>query len=287
MTFSNRRQVFRRLLAGSACVFPASVFDPVSARLAQSCGFELGMLAGSTASAAVLGAPDLVVLTLSEFAEQARRITRAATLPLMVDADHGYGNALNVMRTVEELESAGVAALTIEDTLLPRPFGRTERDAFISPEEFGGKLRAAVAARRDSELVIVGRTGVLPSQGAEAVRVRIEVCEQARVDGVFLTGVKSRDQVRRVHQMTALPLVLGTIPQELQEREFLADNGVRVALQGHIPLRMAAKALEQAYEHLRAGRPPDELEPLAATAETMQRVLAQDDYRDRTEKYLE
>lgn len=286
MTFSDRRQLFRQLLAGSACVFPASVFDPVSARLAQSCGFELGMLAGSTASAAVLGAPDLVVLTLSEFAEQARRITRAATLPLMVDADHGYGNALNVMRTVEELEGAGVAALTIEDTRLPRPFGGTEKDAFISLEEFGGKLRAAVAARRDPGLVIVGRTGVLPSAGEEAAGIRMQVCAQAGADAVFLTGVKSGDQVQRVHQMTALPLVLGTIPQELQDREFLARNGVRVALQGHMPLRMVVKALEQTYQHLHAGRSPDDLEPLAATAETMQRVLAQQDYRDWAEKYL-
>jgi carboxyvinyl-carboxyphosphonate phosphorylmutase len=110
-------------LEGSACVHPASVFDAMSARMAESLGFEVGMFAGSIASATVLGAPDLVVLTLTEFAEQIRRIARGSDLPLMVDADHGYGNALNVMRTVEELETAGVAALTIEDTVLPTPFG--------------------------------------------------------------------------------------------------------------------------------------------------------------------
>ena len=118
MTFTERRRQYRQFLQGTGCLYPASVFDPVSARLAEAAGFEIGMLAGSIASATVLGAPDIVVLTLTEFAEQARRIARAGRLPLMVDADHGYGNALSVMRTVSELEAAGVSALTIEDTRL-------------------------------------------------------------------------------------------------------------------------------------------------------------------------
>src|SRR2546422_6536039 len=157
MLLSERRKQYRGVLEGKACVPPASVFDAMSARMAESLGFEIGMFAGSIASGTVLGAPDLVVLTLTEFAEQIRRITRGSDLPLMVDADHGYGNALNVMRTVEELETAGVAALTIEDTVLPTPFGR-RGDGLVSVEEMVGKLRAAVAARQDPSLVGIGRT---------------------------------------------------------------------------------------------------------------------------------
>src|SRR6516225_2635731 len=123
MHWTDRRRRFRAILKGDLCYHPASVFDPLSARIAQDLGFEVGMFAGSTASLTVLGAPDLIVLTLSEFAEQAYRINRAGGLPLLVDADHGYGNALNATRTVEELETAGVAALSIEDTELPTPFG--------------------------------------------------------------------------------------------------------------------------------------------------------------------
>jgi PEP phosphonomutase and related enzymes len=103
-TRTDRRKRFRSLLSGERCIHPGSVFDPISARIAEDLGFELGMFAGSTASLTVLGAPDLIVLTLSEFAGQAYRINRAGGLPLLVDADHGYGNALNVKRTVEELE---------------------------------------------------------------------------------------------------------------------------------------------------------------------------------------
>src|ERR671939_283803 len=126
MHWTERRRRFRGILKGDRCYHPASVFDPLSARIAQDLGFEVGMFAGSTASLTVLGAPDLILITLSEFAGQAYRINRAFDLPLLVDADHGYGNALNVMRTVQELETAGVAALTIEDTLLHSAFSETK-----------------------------------------------------------------------------------------------------------------------------------------------------------------
>lgn len=104
--WQERRERFRSVLSGNKCVYPGSVFDPISARIAEDLGFEVGMFAGSVASMTVLGAPDLIVLTLTEFAAQAHRICRAGNLPLLCDADHGYGNALNVMRTVEELETA-------------------------------------------------------------------------------------------------------------------------------------------------------------------------------------
>src|SRR5258708_5696574 len=161
MNWTDRRTRFRAILAGERCIHPGSVFDPLSARIAEDLGFEIGMFAGSVASLAVLGAPDLIVLTLTEFAAQAYRINRAGNLPLLVDADHGYGNALNVKRTVEELETAGVAALTIEDTVLPRPFGDGKL-TLTSIEEGAGKMRAALSGRQDPALVIAGRTGALP-----------------------------------------------------------------------------------------------------------------------------
>ncbi len=166
-SITDRRQRFRAVLAGQHCIHPGSVFDPMSARIAEDLGFEVGMYAGSTASLTVLGAPDLIVLTLSEFAQQARRICRAVrTLPVLVDADHGYGNALNAMRTVQEMENSGVAAMTLEDTVLPRPYG-DGRVTLISLEEGLGKVRAALAARDDPSFVIVARSGVVSVNGVE------------------------------------------------------------------------------------------------------------------------
>jgi carboxyvinyl-carboxyphosphonate phosphorylmutase len=181
-TAHRMRLRFRDILAGDVCIHPGSVHDAISARIAGSLGFELAMFAGSVASLAVLGAPDIVVLTLTEFAEQARRICRAAPLPVLVDADHGYGNALNVMRTVQELEIAGIAALTIEDTDLPTPFA-TPKPTLLSIEEGAGKIAAALAARDDPLMAATSLPIILgsapPSLGDKAKlaesRVRISL----------------------------------------------------------------------------------------------------------------
>src|SRR5437764_13229281 len=125
MAFSKRRQSLRAVLSGSSCVHPASVYDAISIRIAEDLGFELGMFGGSVASLAVLGDPDITLITLTELAEQMRRMSRAASLPVLVDADHGYGNALNVRPAVQELDEAGAAGLTIEDTLLPQAFAQS------------------------------------------------------------------------------------------------------------------------------------------------------------------
>src|SRR6195256_173656 len=116
------------------------------------------MFGGSVASLAVLGDPDITLITLTEIAEQMRRMSRAAALPVLVDADHGYGNALNVSRTVQELEAAGAAGLPIEDTLLPKAYGQAKTQ-LISLEEGVGKMQAALDARSDPSLLIIGRTG--------------------------------------------------------------------------------------------------------------------------------
>ncbi len=166
MAFQERRNALRAVLTGSTCIRPGSVYDATSIRIAQDVGFKVGMFGGSVASLAVLGDPDIALITLTELAEQMRRMSRAASLPVLVDADHGYGNAMNVRRTVEELETAGAAGLTIEDTLLPQAFGQAKTQ-LISLEEGLGKVRAAVDARSDPALVILARTGAVSVTGLD------------------------------------------------------------------------------------------------------------------------
>lgn len=200
------RFAFRELLASGSCYHTASVFDPMSARIAADLGFEVGILGGSVASLQVLAAPDFALITLSEFVEQATRIGRVAQLPVIADADHGYGNALNVMRTVIELERAGVAALTIEDTLLPAQFGRKSTD-LISVEEGVGKIRAAIEARVDSALSIIARTnaGVLST---EQIIHRTQSYQKAGADGICMVGVKDFDQLEQIAEHLTVPLML-------------------------------------------------------------------------------
>ena len=276
MDLTRRRERYREILAGDECVHPASVFDPMSARIAEDLGFDVGMFAGSIGAATVIGAPDLITLTLTEFAQQAYRICRAGSISLMVDADHGYGNALNVKRTVEELESAGVAALTIEDTLLPLPFGG--EGGLISLEEGVGKMRAALSGRQDANLVVAGRTSALRLAGVDETVRRVSAYEQAGVDAIFLAGAQTLDELRAVREATDLPLLLGGTTPELSNRAVLAENGVRVALQGHLPFQAAVKAVYDTLRALREGADPGALAASATSPELMARATRQADH---------
>ena len=284
MDLTRRRERYREILAGDECVHPASVFDPISARIAEDLGFEVGMFAGSIGAATVIGAPDLITLTLTEFAQQAYRICRAGSISLMVDADHGYGNALNVRRTVEELESAGVAALTIEDTLLPLPFGG--ESGLISLEEGVGKMRAALSGRQDANLVVAGRTSALRLAGVGETVRRVSAYEQAGVDAIFLAGAQTLDELRAVREVTDLPLLLGGTTPELSDRAVLAENGVRVALQGHIPFQAAVKAVYDTLLALRDGTDPTELAASATSPELMARATRQANHDGWIEEFL-
>jgi carboxyvinyl-carboxyphosphonate phosphorylmutase len=285
MNFSDRRERFQRVLHGDACFHPGSVFDPLSARIAEDLGYELGMFAGSTASLTVLGAPDLVVLTLTEFAEQTYRICRACTLPLMVDADHGYGNALNAARTVEELESAGVAGLTLEDTALPAAFGEVGSTTLISIAEGVGKLRAALGARQDPSLAIIGRTSAVTVNGVEDAIAREKAYEAAGVDAMFLSGVKTRKQLDALSAAITLPLILGSPGAELHDRDYLACRRVKICLQGHTPLMAAVQAVHDTLKALREGVPPEELKGIASS-EMMKRVTRSEHYERLTRDFL-
>ncbi len=250
ISHSALRRNFRELLAKKMCVETASVFDPMSARIAADLGFEVGILGGSVASLQVLAAPDFALITLSEFVEQATRIGRVAQLPFIADADHGYGNALNVMRTVEELERAGVAALTIEDTLLPAQFGRKSTD-LIAVEEGIGKVKAALEARVDPQLSIIARTnaGVLPT---EDVIARTKAYEHAGADGICMVGVKDFEHLEQIAENLTVPLMLVTYGNpKLNDSERLASLGVRIVVAGHGAYFASIKAT---YDSLRAQR---------------------------------
>ena len=285
MDARERRERYRGILAGDECVHPGSVFDPISARIAEDLGFEVAMLAGSIASGTVLGAPDLVVLTLTEFAQQIHRICRASVISLMVDADHGYGNALNVMRTVEELETAGVSCLTIEDTVLPRSFGGGE-ERLLSLEEGVGKMKAALAARQDPSLVIAGRTSAPRISNLEDTVRRVKAYENTGVDAIFVAGAATKEEVETLGQALSVPLLLGGTPGELSDKKYLASQGVRIALQGHLPFQAAVKAVHDTLKALRDGTPPAELGHQLATAEQLDQFTRRADYDRWTQDFL-
>jgi carboxyvinyl-carboxyphosphonate phosphorylmutase len=264
MTFRKRRDVLRLILTGSTCIRPGSVYDAISIRIAQDLGFEVGMFGGSVASLAVLGDPDVTLITLTELAEQMRRMSRAASLPVLVDADHGYGNALNVRRTVQELETAGAAALTIEDTLLPQAYGETKTQ-LIPLEEGVGKMKAAVDARDDPALVVMARTGAVSITSLDDAIARAIAYEATGVDALFLTGVKTHAELEAISAATKLSIVLGGFPEEMIDLDYLANKRVRIALQGHAPFAAATQAVYETLKALRDGQSPKNLKGLASS----------------------
>jgi oxaloacetate decarboxylase len=286
MRFSERRKNFRAILNGDRCIHPGSVADPMTARVTQDAGFEIGIFAGSVASMAVLAAPDLIVLTLSEFADQARRISRACDLPLLVDADHGYGNALNVRRTVEELEMAGVAALSIEDTVLPNPYGSGGKASLISLEEGIGKMKAALDARTDPDLAIAGRTSAAGIAGVDEAIRRATAYETAGVDALFLVGVKNGEDLETIAAELTAPIILGSASREMMDRDWLATLGVKICLQGHKVHAAALQAFMTAQTALANGTHPDDLENVASGG-TMKKFMRDDAYDAWTNAFLE
>jgi oxaloacetate decarboxylase len=264
MTFRKRRDALRAILSGTQCIRPGSVYDAISVRIAQDLGFELGMFGGSVASLAVLGDPDIALITLTELAEQMRRMSRAGTLPVLVDADHGYGNALNVRRTVQELEAAGAAGLTIEDTLLPQAFGQA-RTQLISIEEGVGKVRAALEARGDPSLVIVGRTGAASVTSIDDAISRAQAYEAVGVDALFFTGVKTRGELEAIAAATTLPIVLGGPTEAMADWDFLSLQRVRIAVQGHAPIAAATQAVFDTLKAVREGAGPKDMKGLASS----------------------
>lgn len=262
VTAADKRRNFRAVLAGARCVRAGSVWDPVSARVADRLGIEVGLMGGSLGSFAVLGVPDVIVLTLTEFADQTRRACRASSVALLVDADHGYGNPLNVMRTVEELEHAGVAALTIEDTLLPRAVGAGEKPQLVPVAEGVAKMRAALAARRDPGLAIVGRTSAAQITDMDDAIQRLNAYAAAGVDALMIPGVKSRAELDRLAAGTTLPLVVGG-GSELADGDYLSGRRVRVFSAGHQAFAAGVQAIHDA---LRAGQGAGAMPPLADKA---------------------
>ena len=285
MTFHKRRENLRSILSGSRCIRPGSVYDAISIRVAEDLGFEVGMFGGSVASLAVLGDPDITLITLTELAEQMRRMSRASPLPVLVDADHGYGNALNVRRTVQELEAAGAAGLTIEDTLLPQAFGET-RTQLISLEEGVGKMKAALDGRGDATLVIMGRTGAVSITSLDDAIARAKAYEATGVDALFVTGIKARGELESISMATTLPIVLGGSPEEMADLDYLAGQRVRIALQGHAPFAAATQAVYDTLKALREGTPPKQLKGLAS-GELTARLTRDGAMKGRAAEFLE
>lgn len=282
MKWFQRRNELRSLLKSDSCFFPASIYDVLSARMAEMAGFECTLLAGSVVSMSLLGAPDIGLITLDDVVEQVRRVARTSNLPMIVDADDGHGNALNVIRTVQELDAAGASAVLLEDSILPAGHGKA--GSLVSREEAKAKMSAAIAARHDSGLIIIGRTDAYASRGLDETILRLNDFADAGVDAVFPFGIETDAELQQISSATSVPLML-IAKAKIGDKDQLASRRVRIALQGHQPLFVAVEAARQALFSLRNGVSPDALEGLPRS-EFLEELLRSRDFARLRETHL-
>lgn len=274
------RKAFGDLLKGNVCKSAASVFDPISVRMAGDLGFEVAIQGGSVASLQVLGAPDIALLTLDEYVEQVSRVGRASQIPIIADADHGYGNALNVMRTVTELQKAGVAALTLEDTHLPARYDE-QSPVLIEREEAASKIYAARFARSDEALSIIARSNVAVTTLEDSI-ARTTAYEKAGADAICFVGVKDFEHLKALTAHLSVPIMLINYANPaLSDVGRLSAANVRIVVNGHAPY---LAAIEATYAALReqSGTEGRELSLSALLA----RYTLSDHYREWAKSYL-
>lgn len=249
----------RALLAGDDIVRAPGVFDGITARFAEQAGFPAVYMTGAGTSLS-LGYPDLGLLTLTEMTDKARVITRTATVPVIADADTGYGNELNVTRTVQEYERAGVAGLHIEDQVSPKRCGHLDGKELVPRTEFLAKIRAAVAARRDPAFVVIARTDARAVAGFEEAVGRANAALAAGADVAFVEAIPSLEELaavpRRVNGPCLLNVVRGGKTPDVNLRDARA-MGYRLAILPSLLLGAVMEACDAALAELKeTDQPP-------------------------------
>ncbi len=283
---SRARELFREVLARPHCTLAANIFDPLSAHIAHMLDYEVCVLSGSVGKMANLGVPDIALSNMSDVVDHCRRITRIADVSLMVDAEDGFGNAVNVVRTVREMEAAGVAGIEIEDNFVPRRFNVAD-PGLVSTEEQVGKLEAAVASRTDPTTVIVARSAALGLCPLDEALERIQAYSQTGAEALMLTGSRNREQLEAVHGVTSLPLCVLNPPADARnDQAFLDANGVRILMLGNPTFAVAVKAIYDSLKRLKDGGMMEDLAEQQASPELLRQVNRTDEFIALQERYL-
>ncbi|PYO59000.1 MAG: carboxyvinyl-carboxyphosphonate phosphorylmutase [Candidatus Rokuibacteriota bacterium] len=252
----NRRQRLRQLIDRRQGLIVPGAYDGVSAKLVERAGFPVTYMTGYGVSASRLGLPDMGFAGLGEMADQARNVAGAVSIPLIADADTGYGNALNVRRTVALYESAGVAGLHLEDQQMPKRCGHLAGKVVVSAEEFAAKIRAAVEARTDPDFVIIARTDAIAVNGLDDALRRAEAAVKAGADMLFVEAPTTEEQIERVARAFDAPLLFNYAPggrSPLPPFARLRELGYAVILLPVDTLFVAARAIQSFLRELKEG----------------------------------
>jgi 2-methylisocitrate lyase-like PEP mutase family enzyme len=285
---AERRSAFRSLVESRHALLVPGAFNALSARVAADIGFGALYITGAGVTNMFLGLPDLGFVGLHEMADHTARIRDAVDLPLIVDADTGYGNALNVRHAVRTLERAGADAIQLEDQVSPKKCGHFAGKAVISTSEMVGKLHAAVDAREDPNLLIVARTDACATHGFDAAIERGHRFAEAGADVLFIEAVETIEEIQRLPAMFGTPQLInivigGKTPTLPQSR--LAELGFGIALYANAPLQSAVRGMQRALNVLKTHGKLDEDPELVVPFSERQRLVDKPFYDGLDEKY--
>lgn len=248
----------RELLAGEQLIVAPGVYDGISATLVGKLGFSAAYMTGAGVCASGFGLPDIGLLTLTEMAERAAVLAGLLEVPLIADADTGYGSPINVIRTVREYEHAGVAAIQLEDQVFPKRCGHLAGKQVIPADEFARVLQAAIEARRDPDTVIIARTDARAPLGIEEAIRRAHRYAQLGADVIFVEAPRSVEEIEQIAAQVDAPLLLNIVPGGLTpeiDHARLAELGYRIAIHPGVSLVAVVPAAVQALSGLRERTP--------------------------------
>ena len=283
------RRKLKRLLARRQLLIAPGVFDGLSARLVEEAGFEAIYLSGG-AVARSMGVPDIGLLTMSEVIERAAQVVAAVKIPVIADADTGYGNALNLVRAVREFERAGVAAIHIEDQVTPKRCGHLEGKGVISLAEMEKKLAAALQSRTDPDFTIIGRTDSRAIHGLDDAIHRGKSFARLGVDAVFVEAPQSEAELETIaRSITEAPLMVnmfkgGKTP--LLPASRLEEMGFRIAIFPSEAQRAAIYAMREALALLKRDGSTEAMDDRLATFKERDRIVGLEEWEKLERKYL-
>jgi carboxyvinyl-carboxyphosphonate phosphorylmutase len=243
------RGSLRKLISGKDTILAPGAYDALSARIIEQAGFPAVYMTGFGTSASLLGRPDVGLLTMTQMVDNARRIAQAVDVPVIADADTGYGNPLNVIRTVQEYELAGVSAIHIEDQVTPKKCGHMEDKQVISSSEMVEKIHAATEARRSPDFLIIVRTDARAMEGLDSALRRGRMYREAGADALFIEAPQNEQEIEEVARTLAdVPLLFnwaegGKTPPMPLER--IAELGFRIVIFPIGALLVATKAIRE------------------------------------------
>lgn len=250
----SKAQLIKHALANQGQLIMPGVYDALSAKIAARAGFEVIFITGYSLSATLLGEPDFGLLTQTEVVAAAQRICSVVDIPVIVDADTGYGNAVNVIRTVQDLTRAGAAGMFIEDQVWPKRCGHMKGKQVISLDEQLKKLKAAIEAKDNSDFFVVARTDARQALGLQDAIVRGQAFKAAGADAVFIEAPESKDEMREIAANVPGPLVANMLERgvtPLMSPKELHELGFDLVVWPLAPLYSVARSLSVVYSTLR------------------------------------